>query len=289
MHCVQCGNKATKYRAIDPNTHTCNKCVATAPQIPIDLDNNKQINELPLKDFQTWLQQTSAVTIGNEMQKVRADLTAEINNLKTGLEATKKEVAKAKADIADLYKKGETTNTELNDVSTGVENCTKYLINLDRETRRKNVILFGVPETSILIGEEEINTDQANLDHIFDVIGVNAQVINKFMRLGKENEGSSVPNKPRPIKLILDSDTSATSVLTEGHKLSSLNPLTIYIKPDKSKAEVAEFQRMGKRKTELLKQYPTQGNEEPRIKLERGKLTVDGIVVDTYKPVQSLF
>ena len=46
---------------------------------------------------------------------------------------------------------------------------------------------------------------------------------------------------------------------------------------------------MGKRKAELLEQYPTEDGADPRVTLEKGVLKLDGTEIDRYKPVQSLF
>ena len=71
-----------------------------------------------------------------------------------------------------------------------------------------------------------------------------------------------------------------------GQKLKELNNYKIYVKPDKTKGEREEFTRLGKKKEELLQQYD---NNAERVKLDKGVLYVDGVEVDRYKSVQSLF
>ena len=155
--------------------------------------------------------------------------------------------------------------------------------------KEKKVILFGVPETPTKIDVNEIDFDDEKIDHIFGILDVNTQLTTKFMRLGKLDEGSNIAIKPRPIKLLLDTNKTASSILTESRKQVSHNPLKIVVKPDKSKAKLTELQRIGRRNTELLHQYPTQEDEAPRFKLQKGKLSLDGIIVDTYKPPHTLF
>ena len=101
--------------------------------------------------------------------------------------------------------------------------------------------------------------------------------------------GSIVDDKVRPIKVRFISPASVTSILTNSKKLSDSPDRKIYVKPDKSKSENTEFQRMGKRKEELLQQYPTENENEPRVTLVKGVLKLDGTEVDRYQPVQSLF
>ena len=113
----------------------------------------------------------------------------------------------------------------------------------------------------------------------------NLVIIDSF-RLGKAGSG-----KPRPIKITFSTKNITASVLSKTAKLKELKNegLNIYIKPDKSKGEVAEFQRLGKRKDELLKDYPSVDEENPRVTLQKGSLKVDGVEVDKYEPVQTLF
>ena len=88
---------------------------------------------------------------------------------------------------------------------------------------------------------------------------------------------------------MLTSRENAKDVLAKSTALSKYKEHTIYIKPDKSKSEQQEFTRLGKRKKELLDQNPTNEGQEPRVKLEKGVLKLDGIEVDRYKSVQSIF
>ena len=84
----------------------------------------------------------------------------------------------------------------------------------------------------------------------------------------------------------------AFDVLSKTSKLNELKTNSgknIYIKPDKTKSEVAEFQRLGKEKAKLLEKYPTIDEENPRVILKNGSLKVDGVEVDKYQPVQTLF
>ena len=72
----------------------------------------------------------------------------------------------------------------------------------------------------------------------------------------------------------------------------ALNPLTnhnIYIKADKSKAEMKEFQRLGKGKKKVLVQYPTLPDTDARVVLIKGSLKFDRVEVDKCTPVQSHF
>ena len=78
-------------------------------------------------------------------------------------------------------------------------------------------------------------------------------------------------------------------ILRAAKNLKDLQNHTIYIKPDKTKSEVAEYRRLGQRKIDLEKDYPVATGDDPRVVLEKGVLKVDGVKVDEFKSVQSLF
>ena len=217
--------------------------------------------------------------------------------MKQELEETKKNVAKLEKELKECKKstdKVATIETKVKNLEESSQkqkavgdNNLKYLINLDRNDRRQNVVVFGVPEdgTDLNIDGSTSNTDKEKLHAILNFIG--AQVhndISAIFRLGKPSDG-----KVRPIKAKCTSSTTASAILKEARKLKDLPAFTIYIKPDKTKGEVEEYRRLGKRKAQLMEDYPVDEDEQPRVVLEKGLLLVDGVKVDEFKSVQSLF
>ena len=232
-------------------------------------------------------------------------LTKEIGAVKEDLQSTKaalaetdQEISKLKKELTEVKKSAQENVSGLDNRVNALEqdakkqktvsdNNLKYLINLDRNDRRKNVIIFGVPEdgVNLTIREATATTDDDKCKLLLGFI--EAPVYEKVMemfRLGKATEG-----KVRPIKLKLQSSTDATAIFDVKEKLKDVNDHTIYIKPDKTKAEVEEFRRIGNRKQELIEQYPVPEGETPRVVLGKGVLKLDGVKVDEFKPVQSLF
>ena len=125
------------------------------------------------------------------------------------------------------------------------------MINLDRDRRKHNVVVFGVKEDEDLkIEGKTAGNDTEKTKLIIDFLGCSHVKTVDMFRLGKD-----VSDKPRPIKLTLASKDMAFSILTNAKKLKPLKDsqdLNIYCKPDKSKSEQNEFQRFGKKKAELL-------------------------------------
>jgi hypothetical protein len=279
------------------------------PAIPPAANDDDTLNTISFGTLKSWL----TATYAQHVAEIDKRLTKEINEVKKDLQVTKNTVATTNTELQKLksdfteYKK--TTNksvgsleqktTALQDVTTKTktvcDNNLKYLINLDRNLRRQNVILFGVPEmnTNLCINGEESATDRDKCNAILRYIGTpEISETTEMFRLGKP-----VPAKVRPIKIKYSSSASASTVLKEGKKLKDLVDNKIYVKPDKTKKEIEEYQRLGKRKDELKEQYPVaevdEDDEEQerreRVVLEKGVLTVDGTEVDRFKSVQTLF
>ena len=110
------------------------------------------------------------------------------------------------------------------------------------------------------------------------------KAVKEIFRLGTIPDGYT--DICRPLKVKFFSSKPASDALSAGQKLKEIQGENIYIKPDKTKGETEEFKRLGKRKTELLAEY---NNDTDRIKLSKGVLYVDGVEVDRYKSVQTLF
>ena len=49
------------------------------------------------------------------------------------------------------------------------------------------------------------------------------------------------------------------------------------------------LENIGKHKQDLLQKYPVEEGAPPRVVLEKGVLKVDGVKVDEFEPVQTLF
>ena len=107
-------------------------------------------------------------------------------------------------------------------------------------------------------------------------------------KLSATEEGT-VP-RPRPIKIKLNEKSIVEKAIKNSYKLKGeLGDLAIFFKPDKSKAEREEYQRLGKAKMKLMEKYPTVDGEAPKVVLKSGKLLLNGAQVDEYRSTQSLF
>ena len=244
--CVTCGKKQPKL-----NTgNLCKDCfdkenVPGEEHQSVDVEDCQAVGEITFGQFKQWMK-------------------AEIHTLVHGivlkeLESIKKEFEELKKENKTLSKKLNNVETKLNNsvksqgenVDKNTESCKnnktvtdnnlKYLINLDRNVRRKNVMFFGVPEdsTDITIGEITAASDSEKRDAMLRFMGITGNLsITDFHRLGAPN-----PEKVRPLKIGFLRKETADSVLSKSSKLKDLknNGLNIYVKPDKTKSEQNKF------------------------------------------------
>ena len=246
--------------------------------------------DISFGDFKTWLRsELNDMTRKIVKEELKAT-TKELDNLKKEHTELKKSVKKIEERFDEKTKKMEKELAEAKEErskSKSVSNNNlKYLINHDRNRRKQNVMLFGVAENAVItLGTRTASSDAEKADLLIDFMGCadDVEKIDMF-RLGKVTT-----DKPRPIKITFANKDMAFLVLSKAAKLKELKDLidqNIYCKPDKSKSEQAEFQRLGKKKEELLTQYPTPVKEDgtpgaPLVILEKGTLKVDGTEVDS--------
>ena len=105
-----------------------------------------------------------------------------------------------------------------------------------------------------------------------------------MFRLGKQGEN------PRPLKVMFQDEKIPLQILSKCKNLKNLSDINVYIKPDRTASERKEYDRLSRKKRDLEKDYLREKEEDqPRVLLNKGKLTVDGQEMDSYKTPQSLF
>ena len=166
-------------------------------------------------------------------------------------------------------------------------NLLKYIVNIDRNSRRKNVIILGLSEDDVIINDTSCSNDKNKTQTLLQYIGVEYEhQICDIFRLGTKDDNN---DRIRPLKVCFNNSSITGKVLKKCKALKNLDSFSIYIKPDKSLKERQEFDRLNKRKNNLLLQYPTVEESPPRVTLLRGSLKVDGVEVDNYNSPQSIF
>ena len=145
----------------------------------------------------------------------------------------------------------------------------------DSDIREKNLIISGISESDVLDNGQRYHNDEEKIGGLFRTIGVNLPEGSTMERLGQPNDRYS-----RSIKLNVLSKANRDSVITKSKDLKNANEPwnAVYINYDQHPAVVEENKRLRKKKKTL---QSLEENKEKDIRIERGELKVDSIVVDS--------
>jgi len=143
----------------------------------------------------------------------------------------------------------------------------------DRERRKKNVIVFGLTESTQVVEIEKQADDKKRVEKIINQTGASATVT--FIRRFK-----SKSERPGPILVGLSEAADRNPLLLKAKNLrSSEEHKNIYIAPDLTDAERMEDRNLRKRRDELNQQrasgepfrYAIRGNQIVKFKMQQAE------------------
>ena len=125
-----------------------------------------------------------------------------------------------------------------------------------RLNNRKNVVLYGVPESSASTAPERISHDRRELSKVLNTIDASEQVnqdgARRITRVGKKN-----PNKPRPLRVELKSEDQRDELLDKARVLREDEDCEIRMKPDLTKMQRDKDEELRQEVDELNQKKPT--------------------------------
>ena len=155
---------------MDSFTSTCAKCATS--KIPdvnknsssVIISDDKKLSEIPLGQFQLWIQLAIRDTIQSELGVTLEKYTKEIESVKKDLNAEKEKVTSLTTKVNNLSTE---LKTEHEKTKKSGEANLKYSIKLDRNSRQHNVMIFGLPEHNELVvgNENDGNETRATNDN----------------------------------------------------------------------------------------------------------------------------
>ena len=137
-----------------------------------------------------------------------------------------------------------------------------------------NLIFSGVDEKDIKYGQQTYADDKTKVGGLFDQIQLPLPVEATFERLGKPNA-----NYNRKIRVKMPNKDSRNAVLQKAKGLKDADEpwCKVYVRSDKHKVVLQEEHRL-REKFKKLKSLDVNKNKE--MSLIKGKLSIDGVVVD---------
>lgn len=189
-------------------------------------------------------------------------------------------IAKLDAKITETDKRVESLNDKVDDLETRVKVNTNGIKNiegavdcvlddkmeimqqeiLERDKRRRNIMIFGVEESKEANVQKKIEHDMAVMQGIGQTLGIEECKVDKVVRVGKPND------KPRPMKVILEERRQRDEFLRSAKNLGNTKWRHCHVKPDLTPMERAKEQALW----EDLKKRIKQGEQD--LVIRKGKI-----------------
>lgn len=238
LKCVCCGKTSEEHKMIsccackDDYFHSCADLTAT------------EVKSIRAKKSLSWNCPRCA-ELGNNIQELKSliiSLQKEIENIKS---------IKLSAPVSP--------NTTL-DFEEVIQEIS------ERNSRKKNIILYGVPENISGNRDEKVIHDQQQITNVLNHLLPEAEFEStpKPMRLGKLDVNKSTP---RPIKITLPSESIAHELIHKAHRLKTFNDIpNVKVSLDKTPRQQEHYRNLKKE----LERRITAGENNLRIKYIRG-------------------
>ena len=119
----------------------------------------------------------------SEMQK---DLSSQLTDVLSKLEKLEKSVESIQANQVRL-------DNEISHIKEVIIGQQEYIEKMEAEKRKNNLIVHGVPESSVTVGDDDLETDAEKIVHLMYVVDPDASPsIESITRIGRKETG-----KPR--------------------------------------------------------------------------------------------
>ena len=229
-------------------------------------DTSKQLHEWCSKISQLVLRLSDRIT---QLESKESEKKNEISKLRSDFEASKKIVNSPSIsnDWVQVIKHGTKAKKPADQMA--VANATISEMN-ERERRRKNIIIHGVPESKKEILTDKRAEDESNIKKILNTIG-KSEIAPVYSRRLKSKD----TNKPGPILVEFEDAAIRNPILLAAKKLREVEEYkTVYISPDLTETERAldyELRRQRNEANSKLEanspfRYGIRGNQIIRFK-----------------------
>ena len=227
-------------------------------------DHSQSLGSLKVADLIQILQ-----PIQDSVQDIKTSINQQLGTLQNKMNI-----------MEEQLKKEMSKNEQLTSI---IVNMQRSINQIDSDKRVTNVIINGLSEEEIISEEtnEPLGDDKDKFQALVHKIGIadidDASKDFEFSRIGNPANG-----KTRLLKINVGSKEMRDKICEQSKKLKLLpDPWKkIYINKDVHPVYLKENQRIRKAMQEL-KKVPGYEHQTGRVKLENGKLTVDGRVVDS--------
>lgn len=179
-------------------------------------------SDINLDSIKTLLQATKNEIIDSIKDEIQA-----LKNIITSLSSR---VDKLEEDNKLLMTRYEELKTENSDAPNGLDNkCSEVIEEVrQRDVRKRNVIMIGLPEESTGSVAERSKRDENKCKEIFETLGVTNNGIKSVIRLGKKREDNR-----RVLRVTLNNEEDKYELMRHSrHLRDTVKFHDVFIKPD---------------------------------------------------------
>ena len=182
-----------------------------------------------------------------EVEKKVSGLTEEVEGVKTELAAAATERTEMKTKTASLEAK---IDSNTNNVKAATMHEAEQ-----RMKRRKNVVLYGVPESTAATPPDRISHDKQELNKVLEIVGASEGIkedgSKRLTRVGQVK-----PGNPRPLRVELKKEDQRDELLEKSRILREDDQQPIRIKPDLTKMQQDQDKALRQEVDDLNKNKP---------------------------------
>ena len=273
-HCSKCDKSQARFKNDGSLCTTCFNELNVGQVRSRDTDGaNDDIIQIPSMDMEGKVQDMTVGEMLGLFQVAIKPLQEKVDTLNITMS---NKITSLEKRIDILEKEDTNKSEQIAQLTDTVTNIQRALNTIDSKERSKNIIIWGLTEDAITIDGVTLSNDMAKTKFIFKTIGLSESVTElpfTLHRIGKETG-----EKRRSLKIILKDNKIREIIMKNAPKLKNLSaPLNkIYINRDTHPVYQKEHQRLRRKCNELKKQRQDPEN----VKLIKGELTVDGVMID---------
>ena len=185
----------------------------------------------------------------NDIQQLKNDIltsiTQQFSSLTNCIQALDLRIGNLEKSLNNFRSIQNKQQTEINEIKHALVNLdlskAEFLDEVeDRERRRNNIVLFGLPELESGNVEARKEHDKNSLESVLEAIDCEGVKIDSVFRLGKVVEG-----KARPVKAILCSREGKMEILRKSRSLRNTDQFKrVFISIDKTKFQQSEWNKL---------------------------------------------
>ena len=196
------------------------------------------------------LPSANPVTI-NDIQNLKNDMLTsikqEFSNLANCIQALESRIGHLENSFDSFRTIQSKQQAEINEIKLSLSNLQLSKSEIldeveDRERRRNNIVLFGLPESGGETAEERKEKEKESLREVLNALNCRDVEVKSSHRLGKVVDG-----KPRPIKAVLGAREDGVEVLKKARSLREIEKFKrVFISNDRTKFQQSEWSKVRK-------------------------------------------